>query len=591
MKTLHVKPLVAAVGLALSAPAAMAVNLDFSGSNIYMKFLDGDQKIAAQGSGDTATGADQGQWTEMELRIKAVISPKVEAGARIQSRSSAAYWSEFGGFGLEGSVDNNVNKQKFMKLRGAYVQVTPGYNWLNMARIGSSDWGMFDPFTVGKVRYIDRDNYNGLYFRGPVAKGSWEVARVSLPEYLQTNYGQGPTCCSTDDTRTQEATWIGQLTMPVGPARLAASAQITEDHVKATDANLFDGQDVNTFAKNNVYMLKAEGNVMDGLELKGAYYRSEFETDAFFDQSWINSPKDSIDDNAFKFDVAWSPASVNGLSIAYQYFNIGEGFYSNTAARTESDVLLTEGSEAAWYGWGDPKWNGGAYSDYTQVAATPKKVVTPAYGYTTAMGNGLTDNDFKDFNEAPSESILGWKGHTVLVNYDAFNVPMSAEYSRIEYNNNWQNYTGPLNHFYPANQDRTTDIFVFKASHNFNVAGGLDASFKYKWVKDNDDVSKATSADDAESKDSGFSFTLGKQLHNDLYGSVSYGHYSRDISAAGVDYDNEKDIWSLKFNYSLAGFETGLLAQWIDGEGDPLRTGTKTDIEQYRLKATVQAVF
>lgn len=285
------------------------------------------------------------------------------------------------------------------------------------------------------------------------------------------------------------------------------------------------------------------------------------------------------------------PTSVNGLSIAYQYFNIGEGFYSNTAARTESDVLLTEGSEAAWYGWGDPKWNGGAYSDYTQVAATPKKVVTPAYGYTTAMGNGLTDNDFKDFNEAPSESILGWKGHTVLVNYDAFNVPMSAEYSRIEYNNNWQNYTGPLNHFYPANQDRTTDIFVFKASHNFNIAGGLDASFKYKWVKDNDDVSKATSADDAESKDSGFSFTLGEQLHNDLYGSVSYGHYSRDISAAGVDYDNEKDIWSLKFNYSLAGFETGLLAQWIDGEGDPLRTGTKTDIEQYRLKATVQAVF
>lgn len=590
MKTQKLHPLAAAMAMAFVASPALAVELDFSGSNIYMKFLDGDQKIAAQGSGDTASGADQGQWTELELRIKAVISPKVEAGARIQSRSSAAYWSEFGGFGYEGSVDGNVNKQKFMKLRGAYVQLTPGYSWLNMARIGSSDWGMFDPFTVGKVRYIDRDNYNGLYFRGPVAGGSWEVARVSLPEYLQTNYGQGPTCCSTDDTRTQEATWIGQLKLPVGPAKLAASAQFTDDNVKETDGNLFDGQDTRNFAKNNVYMIKAEGNVGD-VDLKGAYYRSTFKTDSFFDQPWINSPKDSVNDNAFKVDVAWTPSSINGLSVAYQYFNIGEGYYSNTAARTESDVLLTEGSEAAWYGWGDPKWNGGAYSDYTQVAATPKKVVTPAYGYPTALGNGLTDNDFKDFNEAPSESVLGWKGHTVLVNYDAFNTPMSAEFTYIDYGNNWQNYMGPLNHFYPANQDRSTNIFVFKASHNFNVAGGLDSSFKYKWVKDKDKVSLASAADDAESEDSGFVFTLGKQLHNDLYGSISYGRYSRDITAAGANYDNEKSIWSLKFNYSLAGFETGLLAQWIDGEGDPLRTGTQTDIDQYRLKATVQAVF
>ncbi len=75
-----------------------------------------------------------------------------------------------------------------MKLRGAYVELSPGYNWLSQVRIGTSDWGMFDPFTVGKIRYIDRDNYNGLYFKGPMAAGStWELARVSLPNYLQFN--------------------------------------------------------------------------------------------------------------------------------------------------------------------------------------------------------------------------------------------------------------------------------------------------------------------------------------------------------------------------------------------------------------------
>lgn len=599
MKRLSKKPLAVAVGMALASPAAMAVNLDFSGSNIYMKFLDGNQHIADKNAGsiDTASGADQGQFTELELRIKAVISPKVEAGARIQSRSSDAYWSEFGGFGYEGDVNNHVDKQKFMKLRGAYVQLTPGYDWLNMARIGSSDWGMFDPFTVGKVRYIDRDNYNGLYFKGPLAKGSWEVARVSLPEYLQTNYGQGPSCCSSDATAKQEATWIGQVRMPVGPARITASAQLQNDHVLKTDTTPFDGQDVTTFAKDKVYMLKGEGNVLDRLDVKGAFYRSDFHTNTPWDNvanPWINSPADSISDNAFKLDLGLTEMGVSGLTVAYQYFNIGEGFYSNTAARTEADVLLTEGSEAAWYGWGDPKWNGGAYSDFIQGATTPSGISGPnRAGYRAGGQNGLTDNAFKDFNEAPSESALGWKGHTLLFNYDPSNIPMSAELTRVSYNNNWQNYsaTGPLSHFYATNQDRTTDIFVFKASHNFAVAGGLDTSFKFKWVNDKDNVSSTTSADDAKSVDKGYTLSVGKQLHNDLYGSLSYGRYTRDLTVGAANYDNEKGIWSLKFNYSLAGFEAGLLAQWINGDGDPLRTGTKVDIDQYRLKATVQSIF
>ncbi len=45
-------------------------------------------------SGDTDSDTDHGQWTEFELRIKATISRQVEAGVRIQSRSSSAYWTE-----------------------------------------------------------------------------------------------------------------------------------------------------------------------------------------------------------------------------------------------------------------------------------------------------------------------------------------------------------------------------------------------------------------------------------------------------------------------------------------------------------------
>jgi hypothetical protein len=485
----------------------------------------------------------------MELRIKATISPQVEAGVRIQSRSPAAYWTDFGfanneGFGGIGDVTCTVDptdptkvkcpvnynpkttQSKFMKLRGAYVQLTPGYSWLNTAVIGANDWGSFDPFTVGKVRYIDRDNYNGFYFKGPVAGGgSWEAARVSLPNYLQANYGQGSACCNSDDTQFNEALYIAQFKKTIAGAKLAASYQVFNDNQKvATDTNILNGQDVTTFSKNNVLMLKGEGSPANGVDVRASVYHSEF-TGPLFDQSWINSPKSSISDNAYKLDVDFSALPVAGLTVNAQYFNIGAGYYSNAAARRESDVLLTEGSEAAWYNWGQSLWMGGAAKDYQQGAASPKQTWRNQPG-----ANGLTDNAFMDFDEAPAESAIGWKGLTVVTNYETARTPMSLELTNIGYNNNWQGYsaTGPLSNFFATNQDRKTNIVVFKASHVFPAAGGLDAGFKWKRVASTDKVNAAIASDDLEVTDNGYVFSVGNQLHNDLYTSASWGKYTRD---------------------------------------------------------------
>lgn len=581
---LKLAPLGLAAGLAMVAPAH-AVNIDFSGSNIYMKFLDGNHRSISLSSGDTASGADQGQWTEFELRIKATISKQVEAGVRLQSRSPAAYWTDYGFADETTSV-----RAKWVKLRGAYVLLTPGYNWLDTALIGSSDWGMFDPFTVGKVRYIDRDNYNGIYLKGPLAlaKGaSWEFARLSLPNYLQTNWGQGAACCSTDDTQYNEAVYIGQLKLPVAGWKLSGSYQWFNDHVlDSTDTNPNDGVNEKTFAKTNVLMLKGEGSIVDGVDLRASYYHSQFRA-PLFDQSWINSPKSDVNGNAFKLDLDLSSLPLRGLTVNYQYFNIGAGFYSNTAARRESDVLLTEGSEAAWYNWGQSLWMGGAAKDYTQSAASVNG------GLNKSSANGLTDNSYIDFDESPAESIQGWKGHTVLLGYELAKTPLSLELTRVGYNYNWQNYsaTGPLSNFFGLNNDRRTTIAVFKASHVFPVAGGLDASFKYKRVGDKDSGQAGVASDDRETTDSGYTFALGNQLFNDLYGSVSWGKYKRDITLGSAQFNNDKSITSLKLSYNLAGFELGGLAQWISGTGDPSQSGTRGDIKQYRMKAFLKAIF
>lgn len=580
-----------AIGLAL-AGSASAATFDFSESNFYMKFLDGNQQKASTASIDTASGSDQGQFTEFNLVFKATISPKVLAGGRVQSRSSASYWTDYGGFGNEGNVNNNVNDMKFMKLRGAFVELSPGYDWLSQVRIGTSDWGMFDPFTVGKIRYIDRDNINGLYFKGPmVARSSWEFARISLPNYYQFNYGQGATCCSTDSTQYNEAVYIAQFKVPVGGAKLAGSYQSFTDHTlanAAAPAN-FTSVNTNSIYKNTVVALKADGSPIDALELRGAFYRSTSDTYGFaVGENWGNTPKGSISDNAFKLDA--DIAATDNLSLNFQYFNIGAGYFSTTAARRESDVLLTEGSESAWYNWGNPLWSGGATADYTQGAASPNG----RPGVPNGTQNGLTDNSYMDFNESPAESVIGWKGLTAIGKLDVANTPMSLEVTGVGYNNNWQDYAGtdPLANVFAANQNRTTNIFVFKLNHLFHVMGGLDTNLKLKRVDDKDKVSDAIATDDRAVLDNGATVSVGNQLFNDLYGTFSVGRYTRAITAGANDFNSSKNIYSLKFAYNLPGFEMGLLTQWIDGKGNPTETvGGQVTIQQYRLKAYTQVNF
>jgi hypothetical protein len=583
MKSNYIKLLCMATGIAL-AGSASAVTVDFSGTNFYMKFLDGNQQGAPNGSIDTASGGDQGQFTEMNLIFKSRISSKVEAGGRIQSRSSAAYWTEFGGFGQEnaagGYTNNEINHQKFMKLRGAYVELTPGYSWLDRARIGTSDWGMFDPFTVGKVRYIDRDNYNGLYFKGPMAgHSSWEFARISLPSYLQFNWGNGPACCSSDSTQYNEGVYIAQVKVPVGGANLTASYQSFVDHTLDVipTANTYTGVNTKGIYKNNVFMLKADGSPVDGLDLRGAYYRSESKpSNGVVGEVWGNTPRTDLTDKAIKLDADWM-TPVEGLGFNFQYFNIGAGYYSTTAARRESDVLLTEGSEAAWYNWGNPIWSGGATADYTQ----------------SASNKNVTDNGYMDFNESPAESVVGWKGLTAVGKLDVADTPMSLELTRVSYNNNWLNYdpNGPLSNFFALNQDRTTNIIAFKLNHNFQVMGGLDTNFKYKRVGDKDNAYLAI-GNSREVLDNGMTLSVGNQLASDLYGTISYGRYIRDITYIGNAYNNSKSIYSLKFAYNLPGFEVGMLTQWIQGNGNPTETlGGEVKIQQYRMKTYAQVNF
>ncbi len=62
------------------------------------------------------------------------------------------------------------------------VVLTPGY-LIDSATIGANDFGQFDPYVIGRIRYIDRDNASGILLQGSGfdRKITWDATRISLP--------------------------------------------------------------------------------------------------------------------------------------------------------------------------------------------------------------------------------------------------------------------------------------------------------------------------------------------------------------------------------------------------------------------------
>ena len=178
--------------LGLAAPPSQAQDdigkLKWFGT-VYAKFLNGNRRLegALYNSAETTpgeAGGDQGQGIEFELMFSSQVTKQVEIGGRLKSRFNQNFWANYGGFG---EFEDDPRSAQYVKLRGVWARLTPGYDWIDSATIGSNDWGMFDAFTQGKARYIDRDNSSGVLLQGSALDRQlrWDFAWVSLARYFQ----------------------------------------------------------------------------------------------------------------------------------------------------------------------------------------------------------------------------------------------------------------------------------------------------------------------------------------------------------------------------------------------------------------------
>jgi hypothetical protein len=521
-KTIGLALLLLAVAVSGTAWAQQGPQFTIGGTT-YTKWLWGNMRnqgalygfVDAPGDG----WGDNGQGTEIELLLNAKVSKAVEVKARLHSRFYQNFWTNFGGWGnpsngadctgsgnAVGCGEFSPLSNQYVKLRGVTVTLTPGYSWLDSATIGSSDWGMFDPMVVGRIRYIDRDNGQGLLFQGSAMNKAltWDAARISLPRlWAGPNYNTG-------SYHAADGAYVGQVRYASGSLwDFGGLVQWVNDiEVDAADWNTDNGRNTLTRFRNTVVGLKAGVHPSATFDARAAWYFADYDSNAalgapgsFGLSGFSPVPAGKHTDWSGKLNLDFLNLGGTGFSVNVEAFSIGAEYASVMAARRESDVLLTEGKDGTWVNPGPTNAKFGVFGGNPTII-----------GYGGWEGNAQqvatvnVDNAYTDFNEPMAETVIGWKGLTLVPTFQKGSLDLGAEYSYITYNTNWQAWGDPsrgisdspypnmesdagIGHYrnaYAPFQDKTTHIALIKGKYVIDAGKGIDLFGKLKYIKETD---------------------------------------------------------------------------------------------------------
>ena len=441
--------------LLLPAPSAWADidNLEIS-AKIYTKFLyqnDDSQGVLTLGNphpnGDNFSGSN-GIGTEAEISLLGRVSPRASAGMRIKSRFGSVWhdWWENGNMTDKAPLTGEtlgMDHAEYMKLRGTWMRVGTGQDALRWIQLGSSDLSMFNPWTVGKIRYIDRDNAKGLFAEGVLGEDDelrYNLGMIALPKlFVGPGWSTG-----LGDSRvehpmlTRDFAYAAKITLsPSEDWSIIAVASLVDDlEVDRRDPDAAGSPSASCTDemggpipgcrrdhavtlvpryRNLVTTLEVKGLVGDTLipELLAAYSLSELNPDyasngvadnaGIFPVVFKDTGRGGLDDLALRVRLEIEDIFEAGLGLKLEYFNIGQDFSTIFGARREADVLLTDGIAG--------------------VGQLPTLNLA---------------NEFIDFDEPWVESCIGWHGGTALLGMElgAFSVDLEA--TGITYNTNAQ---------------------------------------------------------------------------------------------------------------------------------------------------------
>lgn len=508
MKRWQLTVLSAAAMLVASATSAQADTANFElNGKIYTKWL--YKNDASRGCLSLSNpfwkdniGGGNGVCSEFELNIKGRVSKYVVAGVRVKSRFGALWqdWWENGDVRWDYPNDQNFyentsgeslgqNHATYMKLRGAYIRAALPIPTVRWVHFGASDFGMFNEWTIGKSRYIDRDNGNGVFLEGAFADGliTYHSAAIALPKlYVGPGWNTGIEGADPlagfwgndwayalklgsqpiDDLQISFITsYIHDWEADRNDPDITGDAARLDDRDRAVDLEpRFQGLNQTleakyapealewlnvsglfAFSHNDVNEEYATNAVQNSQGFSPVLYKRNEDGDPTYSQGMAGTLRIE----------AFDPLDT-GLSFKFEYFNIGEEFNALFGARREADVLLTDG-------------------------ILPTGFISGGQLPTLNLAN-----EFVDFDEPWFESIIGWHGATGVVEYVAGGLNLSGEYTFVTYNTNAQGRDTDLQYPDFLYTDGFTDIQSFTADFDYaNIFDrGRDARSVYAEFKD-----------------------------------------------------------------------------------------------------------
>ena len=448
--------LVAAVIAFAPSARADSLNLDISGQ-IYTKYM--YQNNNTQGCLSMANpfwvdniGGSNGVCSEAALIFTAKLGPKVSAGLVLQSRWGALWqdWWENGDLkpGVQDTSGESLgmNHAAYIKLRSAWIRFAPPIPTVNWITVGSSDFSMWNPWTIGKSRYIDRYNGGGAFIEGQFVPNnllSYTVGAMGLPK-LWAGPGWQTGLKDSDPLAYLWGTdWAFALKLgsqPIPDLRLTLIGALIKDWEADKYSPMLTGPpNAARGADHSVALVPRFTGANATLE--AAYAPSKLEwlalTGLFAASS--NNPNPDYATNLVRNGQGFSPLVFKtnkdlkpiasqglaalagtllaevfdpfeiGLSGRFQYFNIGSEYNAIMGARREADVLITDG------------------------------IITGGFTRGGQLPTLNIANEFQDWDEPWYESCIGWHGATGILEYVNGPLKASAEYTFIGYNTNMQN--------------------------------------------------------------------------------------------------------------------------------------------------------
>jgi len=564
---LAIWPLVAVGG---SDAQADIGRFDLAG-RLYTKWLyrnDDSQGVLTHGnpfpSGDNYSGSN-GVGTEFELKIFGAVSNAVRAEVRLKSRFGALWhdWWENGDLS-PGQVDTSgeslgMNHAEYVKLRGYAIDANLPIPTLRSVLVGSSDLGMFDAWTIGKVRYIDRDNAKGTFLTGGTDDGAfgYVAAMIALPKlFVGPGWSTGvadPTLrnpfwsrdwaygfkLSYEDFEFGSFTAIATLThdSEIDIADPDAAGSLYPDCTDALGDPIAGCQQdhaVETVSRytNLVATFRYDAVLGDvfGVDALVGLSHSDVNPSAAANGVTDNQGifpilfKDALDWASVVRMELLDPLEI-GLSFKLEAFSIGEDWNSLFGARREADVLLTDG------------FISGGQLPTLNLA-----------------------NEFVDFDEPWFESCIGWYGATLVPVLELDLLTLEAEATYIGYHTNAQDrdvdtvYPDFLHtdgftdvdlydyanenrrgrdprSVYRRNQERDTIIGRFAARIEPDLSFDLGIDLGFKAIYDLDGRSLTTTADDY----------TGLRLASTLAGDLALGDSLKLGGGAVVEWWSEEN--------------------------------------------------